>query len=149
MPNIIRRTFLLLSAVLLPLVAQACEYRMRCFFSHQQCAALIAEIVSERFTTRYPADKWQIVVIAEVHRFSNGGGTAFSIAGVAPRLPSEPGVGAAPAAVPKQRFSSVMNIAGPRHLAGKEEIEELENVIRRSVENLMTECERTPNCNVH
>ena len=121
------------------------NFHMRCFFEHNKCAALIRDIVSDRFTVRYPADQWQIVVIASVHRFSNGGGTAFAVAGVSPRSRNDqqPGI------VPSYRFSSVVNDPGPLQLTSRQALNELEEAIRGAVENMMTACETSPECRLH
>lgn len=124
--------------------AIAGEFRIHCFYDQGRCSALITDIVSDRFLARYPPDKWQIIVISEVHRFSNGGGTAFAVTGVSPFSS-----GSKSTSIPAYRFSSVVNVPGPRQLTSRESVDELEGVVRRAVESMMTACETSRECRLH
>lgn len=118
---------------------------MRCYFPGKKCAALITDLVSDKFTTKFPADKWQIVVIGSFTPYSNGGGVGFAVAGVSKKMDAKPDT---PSFVPGGRFIATTRILD-RKLSPYDEIQKIEVVVRDAVEQMMGECDLSPTCDIH
>lgn len=123
-------------------VAIAGNFQAHCFYGSpnlSDCAKLIRDLVPDKFTEKFPATNWKIVVISEVHSYTNGGFAAFAVAGVSPAGVSQ---------IPLNRFSAT-SINGSDKRFSKTELAEQElDVVRRAVSNLMQECELNPKCDV-
>ena len=144
--NMPKRAVITLVSATLSLVSQAAlagPFRMACYFASQNCGREVVDIVSERFTARYPSANWEIVVLAEFTPYAGGGGVGYAIAGVSRRQSGANGQ----ALVPKERFVSTSRRNGAPVSPTQAAAETVE-VVRHAVEQLMVACERSPNCNV-
>ncbi|OGB30191.1 MAG: hypothetical protein A3F78_04645 [Burkholderiales bacterium RIFCSPLOWO2_12_FULL_61_40] len=125
--------------------AVAGPFSMVCHFPSKNCGSEVTDIVSDRFTSRYPSSKWQIVVLAEFTPYSNGGGVGYAIAGVSRKISSPQS--ATQALVPHQRFVSTSRRVG-RNILASEAVEETIQLVREALEQMVVACENTSNCNV-
>ncbi len=112
------------------------------------CTEHIKDLVTDKFTTRFPYQKYEIVVIYDMQLMSSGGGVGFAIAGVSPRLSGSKRESGSATLVPSRRFTSTSRIpAGERinqYQRTKYEIGDL----RIAVEAMMEACERDAGCNI-
>jgi hypothetical protein len=106
------------------------------------CAEHIKKIVSDKFLSKFPASKYTIVVIYDFLTYSDGGGVAFSVAGVVPLQDGNKVL------VPRSRYISTTRINAGRFINPYQKTQEKIEVIQRSVEQMMEECERSPSCDV-
>jgi hypothetical protein len=132
----------LLTTILLGLVvstsATAGTFSVRCY-TNIQCANALTEIVSDKFTTKFPSKSWEIFVTTDFLKYSNGGGVGFAIAGIVPKNSNQ---------MPLHRFSSTMRIDASRSVLASE-IDSLKiEIMQNAVRDLMAECERG-NCDVY
>lgn len=140
-PTIFRFALSILIASI-AVTAHAGEYSMGCFFATKKCGSTVVDLVSERFTTRYPATKWEIVVLAEFTPYLNGGGVGYSIAGVSRKV-----AGTQQPTVPRHRFVSTSRRTG-EHISLSETQAEVDQLVRDSIEQMMAACANSPNCNI-
>lgn len=113
---------------------------MVCHYPSKNCGSEVVDIVSDRFTSRYPSDQWQLVVLAEFTPYTNGGGVGYAIAGVAKKITSQ-------AMVPRNRFVSTSRRVG-RTLLPAESTKESIQLVREAVEQMMLACDKTLNCDI-
>jgi hypothetical protein len=139
--------FVLFAVLIVPVSTStfADQFSMVCNFSSKNCGSEVVDLVSSRFTSRYPSDKWQIVVLAEFTPYSNGGGVGYAIAGVS-RKPLPP-QSANQAFVPRNRFVNTSRRIG-RHISPAETTEETILLVREALEQMMVACDNTQNCNI-
>lgn len=114
-------------------------------FGDAGCSEHITNVVTEKFTAKFPAKKYKIVVIYDFHTYSDGGGVGFAAAGVAPRLE---GKYSDRSLVPKWRFIATTRIDNTRKLSPYDKTNEKIELIQRAVQNLMEDCERSPSCDI-
>lgn len=114
-------------------------------FGNSGCSEHIADLVTDKFTSKFSAKKYKITVIYDFQTYSDGGGVGFAAAGVVPILE---GKHSDRSLVPKLRFISTTRIDNTRRLSPYDKTNEMVELIRRSVQNLMEECDRSPSCDV-
>lgn len=119
------------------------EYRCHSF-GKNGCTEHIADIVTDRFTSKYPADKFKLVAIYQFMDYSDGGGFGFAVAGVVPRIRID---GAEIAQIPARRFIATQRLNGKNIDARQRNVLEIETM-RSAVDNLMAECDRDKNCDL-
>ncbi|MCW7753394.1 hypothetical protein OOT00_05265 [Desulfobotulus sp. H1] len=134
--------FTVLCGFLIGVSALAGEFKIHCFADLGECASKIEGLVSEKFTRHYPASHFHIVVIAEFQPYGSGGGVGYALAGVSPLL--EDGT----TQFPIHRFATTVRI-NDRVMGPYDVAEETAEVMRRSVEQMMAVCDRSPDCAVH
>lgn len=122
--------------------ASAGVYSVNWYADVPDASALVRDIVTDRFTEKFPADDWNIVVVAEFHAYSDGGGVGYAVAGVAPKVNSPM------ALFPIRRYSSTTRIVN-RTVGPREQREQTEDLIRRAVEQLMAACDASATCEVY
>lgn len=123
--------------------ASAGNFSMACSYTNanlQKCAAVVADLVTDKFVAKYPAAKFQIFAYSNVHKYTSGGYAAFAVAGVIPKDSGQ---------FPLFKYSAT-RIDGTDKTYGQIEIaaKELE-AYRAAVKSLMDECEISPNCDVY
>lgn len=135
-----------IAALTLALVASyatAGEFRISCAYKNdnlQKCATVVADLVSDKFIKRFPATKFSIFVYSHISSFSNGGYSAHAVSGVIPGRSNE---------FPKGRFSVNDSDTSNKPFT-EEELAEIElKIFRKVVQNLMEQCEISPNCDVY
>lgn len=136
--------FSLLAALLLfQPVSQAGEFSVACTYKNknlQECASVVADLVTDKFIARFPSSRYQIFVHSNIMSFTNGGFSAYAVSGVVPRNSGQ---------FPVVRFSST-NINGSDKRFGAVELSNYElETYRAAVKNLMEECEISPDCDVY
>ena len=110
-------------------------------FGDSGCSQHIKDIVTDRFTSKYPSDKFQLVAIYDFMKHSNGGGVGFAIVGVVPRILVN---GVEIKQMPKSRFIATQSINGK--IDARQRIALEIETLRSAVDNLMAECDRLKNC---
>jgi hypothetical protein len=124
-------------------IVSAGEFRCSSF-GKNGCTQHINDIVTERFTSKYPIEKFQIVAIYDFREYSDGGGVGFAVVGVVPRIRVN---SVEITQVPTRRYHATKRLVGanvgPRQQAALE-IETL----RTAVDNLMAECDRLKDCDL-
>jgi hypothetical protein len=103
----------------------------------------IKDLVSEKFTAKYPASKYTIHVIYDFQVYTDGGGVGFSVAGVVPR----PQKNDKWFYTPDLRFVSTRRVVG-QSINSYEKNDMTIQVIRSSIEFLMAECDKLPKCDI-
>ncbi|MGQ0710480.1 MAG: hypothetical protein ACT4NV_12105 [Rhodoferax sp.] len=122
--------------------AHAGEFNVACSYDNEnieECAKIISDVVTDKFTSKFPASRFSIFVHSSVHAYSRGGYVAYAVAGVVPRGSGE---------FPVRYFSSsAMN--GEKRVDGLElskiELENYRDVVRQ----LMNKCEIAQACDVY
>jgi hypothetical protein len=113
-------------------------------FGNDGCSVHLKDIVTDRFTSKYPADKFKLVAIYEFLTYSNGGGVGFAVVGVVPRMRVN---GVEITQVPKPRFTSTRRLNGNHIDARQRTVLQIET-LRSAVDDLMSECDREKNCDL-
>jgi hypothetical protein len=113
-------------------------------FGKNGCSEHIKDIVTDRFTGKYPSDKFKIVAIYEFMAYSSGGGVGYAIAGVVPRIRAN---GAEITQIPARRFIATQRLNGKTIDARQQTTLEIETM-RSAVDDLMAECDRDKNCDL-
>ena len=125
------------------LSANAGEFSVFCTYQNNnlsKCAGIISDIVTDKFTIKFPASKFQIFVHSNIHNYTNGGYAAYALAGVAPR-----GSGIFPV-----QYYSKTAVNGTDVVFNTVQLAELElQNYRSAVQNLMNACEISPACDVY
>lgn len=142
----IRPFIFLVMVCLLGTKAYAGEYQINCYFSGKKCASLISDLVSDRFTSKYPPSHWTIVVIGQFAPYSNGGGVGFAVAGVSPTPQNQDKN--ATAQVPRRRFISTTRILD-HQLSPYEVNAKIESLVRDAVQDMIAECDLSPKCEIN
>lgn len=124
-------------------LASAGEFSVACSYKNtnlEECASVVADIVTDKFIAKFPAKKFQIFVHSNVHSYTNGGYTAYAVTGVVPHGSGQ---------FPVDRYSSTSTNGTDKKFTNLELAKvELEN-FRAVVTNLMNECEISPTCDVY
>jgi hypothetical protein len=124
--------------------ANAGQFGTHCFHESDAiakagCAHLLSDIVTDKFTAKYPATKFEIFVTSYSDKLTNGGYFAYAVAGVIPRSELD--------LFPKQRVNRMLlEVNGdptPAQLGEQEE-----KAIRSAVGSLMKFCEALPTCDL-
>lgn len=102
----------------------------------------IADLVSDKFTNRYPVSQYSIHVIYDFQTYSDGGGVGFAVAGVVPRAKSKDWV-----YTPIGRYVVTQRFNG-KAIGPKEKFQLTVETIRLSVEHMMAECDASPKCDI-
>jgi hypothetical protein len=113
-------------------------------FGKNGCTEHIADIVTDRFTSKYPSDKFMIVAIYQFMVYSDGGGVGYAVAGVVPRVRVN---GTEITQVPARRFNATKRLNGKNVDARQQNVLEIETM-RSAVDSLMAECDREKNCDL-
>ena len=117
--------------------ARAAPFNARCLGSVDSCATLIADEVTETFTTNYPADRFEIVLMSYSGRGGDGAGLTYAVAFVSPintQDPQEIRIG-------RYRTSSIAAI-DPTRASRSGALMALERAnIRQAVSKLMAHCQ--------
>lgn len=125
-----------------PLSICASEFSVTCSYSSEslsKCAAVISDIVTEKFIAKFSADDYQIFVHSNIHSYSDGGYVAYAVSGVVPKSSGE---------FPLRRFSTTrMNREKRASLLELAEVEKYN--YRDAVKQLMDYCEISPACDVY
>jgi hypothetical protein len=138
-----QKTFVLIGLALLCHRAFAGEFRATCYGNVN--ASLFKDIVTDKFTEKYPSSRFTIVVISNFQRYSNGGGVGFAVAGVVPKNGNSKNY----EFVPIHRFmATTARTAAGEHLTAKEAVEKEKETARDAVADLMSACDLSPNCEV-
>lgn len=123
--------------------AFAGEFSVNCFYKNEnlkKCASAVSDIVTDKFTRTYPNTRFEIFAHSNIIGFSNGGYSAYAVTGVIPKNSGE---------FPLSTFSST-NINGSDTRFNQIELANIElKVYRAAVQNLMEQCEISPNCDVY
>lgn len=140
--NPILRTALLFALLASPVAGRAGEFNTTCNFATDALAACgdnFGDVVSERFTERFPADKYQLFVYSNVETNPAGDMLAYAVAGVVLKGSHD---------FPKQRFQT-SRVRGKGEYDADALGEEELGVARDAVAFLMETCGQTPDCAVY
>jgi len=123
--------------------AQAGEFAVSCQYKNdnlQKCASVVSDLVTDKFVAKFPANRFQIFIYSNIMDFSNGGYSAYAVAGVIPKGSGQ---------FPIRRFANTsINGSDKRFSAVDLANTELE-VYRAAVKALMDQCEISPACDVY
>jgi len=123
--------------------ALAGEFSVNCSYNNdnlQECANLVTDIVTDKFTAKFPATKYQIFVHSNVHSYTNGGYAAYAVAGVVPKRSGQ---------FPKRAFSASNINRGNESFSRVQLAEKELETYRDAVRNLMEQCDISPTCDVY
>lgn len=116
----------------------SCTYKNNNF--KNRCATVLSDIVTEKFTMKFPSSKFEIFVYSNIIGFTNGGFSAHAVAGVVQKNSGQ---------FPVNAFSStLMNGTEKKFSQIDLANSELENY-RAAVKSLMEQCEISPDCDVY
>lgn len=110
------------------------------------CSKHIEDLVTDKFTAKFPIEKFTIVTVYEFQTHSDGGGVGYAIAGVVPKI-SDPEKYGNLGLFPTRRFATTRRVTGNEVKPGQKTQHELE-IMRRAVELMMAACDREPDCNI-
>jgi hypothetical protein len=123
--------------------ARAGDFNVFCSYTNenlQKCAAVVSDIVTDKFTQKFPATKFQVFVHSHMQAFTDGGYAAYAVAGVIPKGSGE---------FPDYRVSTT-NIDGTSKMFSGVQLAEIEKSNYRSaVRALMEKCEISPSCEIY
>ena len=134
--------FVALLVTLICISSYAGDFRVSCFSSLSDCSTKVADLVTDKFTQRFPKSHFKIAVVAEFQRYSDGGGVGYAVAGVSPVLKDNT------TQFPISRFASTVRIKD-RKMSPYDVTKETEELLRSAVEQLMAACDSSPSCDVH
>jgi hypothetical protein len=120
--------------------AHAGEFGVECYADVNGCADVLNEVVTSKFTSKYPLSNWRIVVIAEFQRYSDGGGVGYAVAGVVPKGSSQ---------VPVNRFSATLRVDNTRKVTAKDRSDFTLQVYRDAVAEMMAACDESSTCDLY
>ena len=120
--------------------ANAGEFGVECYADINDCGAVLHEVVTSKFTSKYPFSNWRIVVIAEFQRYSDGGGVGYAVAGVVPKGSSQ---------VPVNRFSTTLRVDNTRKVTAKDASDFTLRVYRDVVADMMAACDESATCDLY
>lgn len=110
------------------------------------CATSVSQFVTEKFTTKYPAKKYAIVVIHDYQLYSSGGGVGFAVAGVVPLLTGKHADDMV--LVPFRRFIATSRTDKGVSFNAYDKTDQKIKLIQQAVQSLMEACNRSPKCDV-
>lgn len=114
-----------------------------CAFEHlapSRCTPSVADLVTAKFTRHFPAAQFELFLHAKTFSFSNGGYSAYGVAGVVPRDSGQ---------FPARRLAATA-IDTSERVPSVLELADLElGVVRQAVKNLMDQCELSPDCDLY
>lgn len=111
------------------------------------CTDHITSIVTDKFTAKFPASKYKIVMVYDFQTYSDGGGVGFAVAGVSP-IVSETNKYGVLSLMPKNRFTSTVRIDKTKTLNPYQVTQEKIDLMQRAATLLMEACDRDANCDV-
>jgi len=130
-------------SVLATQLVHAGEFSVSCSYKNdnlQKCASVISDVVTDKFVAKYPAARYQIFVHSYIFGFTDGGYSAYAVAGVIPRNSGQ---------FPLRTFSST-SINGTSNKFGAVDLAKYElDVYRSAAKSLMEQCEISANCDVY
>lgn len=112
------------------------------------CAEHIRDLVTDKFTARFPYQKYEIVAIYDMQLMSNGGGVGFAIVGVSPKLSDSKRSLGNGSLMPSRRFTSTSRVAAGERINPYQRTKYEISDLRDAVEAMMEACEREASCNV-
>jgi hypothetical protein len=107
-----------------------------------ELADAVADLVSDKFTARYPVSRYAIHVIYDFQGHGDAGGVGFAVAGVVPRVKDSDWVYA-----PLDRFVVTRRVDAGRLSAHERQRLSVET-IREAVAQMMQACASSPNCDI-
>lgn len=123
--------------------AVAGQFSVSCSYENdniQECAQVVSDIITDKFTAKFPATKYQIFVHSNIHSYTNGGYAAYAVTGVIPKGSDQ---------FPARYFATTRtNRTDERFTTVQLAEQELENY-RSAVKELMEKCEISPTCDVY
>lgn len=141
--------FALMSLLVLavpPVVAG--QFTTTCFSDLPTCSGLVNDLVTDKFTEAYPADAWEIVILAETHRYETGGAVSYAVVGVARRQPAN-AKGDSPSLVPEYRFTSTTRSNDDSKQVTADAARTMtRDTIRSAVSDMMAACAEKPKCDL-
>jgi len=116
------------------------RYSYNCWMTDISCDGLFRDMVSDKFTAKFPHDRFEIFVYAKTHAFSDGSGVSYSIVGVVPMLNQSYKF------FPNRVWRNVTYFknVGDSY-AQKSHSRE---VIRKSIQAMMADCDYSKNCDI-
>ena len=134
-----------MTAILLAATPLACagEFAVNCSYKNdnlKNCASKVSDIITDKFIAKFPVTRFQIFVHSNVHSYTNGGFSAYAVAGVVPKNSGQ---------FPLNRFSS-SNINGTDKIFSQIDLAKYElDTFRSAIKSLMDQCEVSPDCDVY
>jgi hypothetical protein len=108
------------------------------------CDGLFVDIVTDKFTAKYPHTEWKIQAYAKYSIFSNGGGAGHAFVGVVPKLKGKNGKELD--LIPDWRFSRTSSTTND--VSPLQKNEELRLMLRKATEAMMAQCDASKNCDI-
>ena len=127
-------------AVLLSARANAGQFGFYCR-SDVSCVGLFNDLVTDRFTTKYPSTRWHIFVLSNVYTFGDGSGAAHATVGVTPNTTDKQVV------LPTNTWRHILSRSTVRGAYEKQQLER--DVIRSALEARVAKCDDSPECRLH
>ena len=118
-------------------LAHAGTFHTNCEAELNDCGKTVVDIVTDKFISRFPADKWELTIIADVMTFPDGGRIAHAVVGVTPRGKNE---------APVNRELAAIYLAPGKIKSVQDALVE---VIRNGVSELMDDCDHSKTCDVY
>ncbi|BET27603.1 hypothetical protein EV673_1725 [Limnobacter thiooxidans] len=115
-------------------------------YGNVDCAEHIKKLVTDKFTSKFPSTKFEIVAVSEFQVYSDGGGVGYAVVGVVPKVSESDKYGNL-SLFPIRRFSATRRITGQDISPYQKTQNEIE-VLQSAVEGMMEACHRDKACNV-
>ena len=123
--------------------ASAGEFSVFCSYKNdnlERCADAVSDIVTDKFTAKFPSSQYQIFLHSNIHHYTNGGFGAYAVAGVIPR---------GSAMFPVRTFSATSINGTDKNFGAIEQAGIERDVYRSAAKSLIDACEVSPSCDVY
>ncbi len=123
--------------------AHAGEFSVSCSYKNdniEKCASVLSDVVTDKFVAKYSAAKFQIFVHSSIFGFTDGGYSAYAVAGVVPKNSGQ---------FPLRTFSSTSVNSNNKKFSAVELAGFELDVYRSAVRSLMEQCQISADCDVY
>jgi hypothetical protein len=104
------------------------------------CSDLLSDVVTEKFTTKFPNDIYEIFVLSHTSVFSNGTSASYAVVGVVPKSKLSHYF------APNRSWDSVSYYGSLGNAYDKQN--KSREIIRKAVESMMAACEDSKGCEI-
>jgi hypothetical protein len=118
------------------------EFTVACSYKNdnlKQCANIISDLVTDKFTSKFPSSKYSIFIHSNIHSYSSGGYAAYAITGVIPKDSGD---------FPIRMYNASIMNGQDRATSLELSNVELENY-RDAIKQLMDMCEISSTCDIY
>lgn len=110
------------------------------------CSKHLNDIVTDKFTSKFPSAKYEIVAVYDFQTYSDGGGVGFATVGVSPKVLESHKYGEL-SLMPIRRFTATQRNTGDQ-VSPYQTTEFKIDLLRRAIQMMMEACDRDASCKI-